>query len=107
MWNRRRSAIFNCSMRGAGFTLRWFTTTTAAPFSLWIKARPAIAAFNDAIRIDPKSDRTFARRGLAYARKGDNDRAITDFNEAIRLNPKNDRAFAGRGFVYARKGDED
>src|SRR5262249_19587952 len=67
----------------------------------------AIAAFNEAIRIDPKSDRTFARRGLAYARKGDNDRAITDFNEAIRLNPKNDRAFAGRGFVYARKGDED
>src|SRR5215475_11998515 len=67
----------------------------------------AIAAFSDAMRLDPKSALAFTNRGVAYERKGDNDRAIADFNEAIRLDPKNVLAFANRGIAYGKKGDTD
>src|SRR5262249_41954596 len=36
----------------------------------------AIAAFSDALRLDPKGAPTFTNRGVAYERKGDMDRAI-------------------------------
>ena len=46
-------------------------------------------------------------RGLAYARKGDLDRALADYNKALRLDPKLALAYAGRGNAYAKKGDLD
>jgi lipoprotein NlpI len=46
-------------------------------------------------------------RGLAYAVKGDLDRAIADFTEAIRLDPKDALAYNDRGAAYAVKGDFD
>jgi tetratricopeptide (TPR) repeat protein len=46
-------------------------------------------------------------QGVAYAKKGDFDRAITEYNEAIRLDPKNAGAFFSRGVAYAEKGDRD
>jgi tetratricopeptide (TPR) repeat protein len=46
-----------------------------------------IADYNEAIRLDPKSALAFGNRGIAYGKKGDNDRALADFDEAIRLNP--------------------
>ena len=67
----------------------------------------AIAAYNEAIRLDPKSAFAYVSRGDAYADKGDNDRAIADFNEAIRLDPKSALAFRSRGVAYADKGDND
>jgi lipoprotein NlpI len=67
----------------------------------------AIADFNEAIRIDPKSAAAFNNRGYAYSDKGDNDRAIADFNEAIRLDPKSAAAFKNRGVAYHGKGDND
>src|SRR5215813_10791196 len=67
----------------------------------------AIAAFSDAMRLDPKNALAFANRGVAYERKGDMDRAIADFNEAIRLDPNYALAFFSRGIAYARKGDND
>ena len=48
----------------------------------------AIADFNEAIRLDPKSSLTFRNRGDAYTDKGDHDRALADYSEAIRLDPK-------------------
>ena len=45
----------------------------------------------------------YINRGVAYERKGDNDRAIADYNEAIRLNPKNAIAFNDRCFAYGKK----
>jgi tetratricopeptide (TPR) repeat protein len=74
----------------------------------------AIADFNEAIRLDPKSAYSFYSRGLAYGRKGDFDRAIADYNEAIRIDPRNASAFGerslafnNRGNAYRAKGDND
>jgi tetratricopeptide (TPR) repeat protein len=65
----------------------------------------AIAAFSEAIRLDPKNANVFFDRGIAYGKKGDNDRAIADYNEAIRLNSNYANAFLNRGFSYFKKGD--
>jgi tetratricopeptide (TPR) repeat protein len=67
----------------------------------------AIANFNEAIRLDPKSSLAFINRGDTYTNKGDHDRAIADYNEAIRLDPKSVLAFSARGVAYAKKGDYD
>jgi lipoprotein NlpI len=45
----------------------------------------AIAAFDEAIRLAPRSDSAFLRRGEAYFMQGDYDRAIKDFSEATEL----------------------
>jgi tetratricopeptide (TPR) repeat protein len=66
----------------------------------------AIAAFNEAIRLDPNYAPAFYDRGVAYGKKDDYDRAISDYNEAIRLSPTA-AAFNSRGFAYSKKGDND
>jgi tetratricopeptide (TPR) repeat protein len=67
----------------------------------------AIAALDEAIRLDPKNALAFYNRGRAYANKRDVDRAIGDYNEAIRLDPKYVLAFHSRGLAYMAKGDND
>src|SRR5215211_3461274 len=67
----------------------------------------AIANYNEAIRLDPKSAQLFINRGNAYKNKRDHDRAIADFNDAIRLDPKSALAFRDRGDAYTNKGDPD
>jgi tetratricopeptide (TPR) repeat protein len=49
----------------------------------------------------------YDNRGIAYANKGDFDRAIVDFNEAIRLDPHNAAAYSNRGNAYNDKGDHE
>jgi tetratricopeptide (TPR) repeat protein len=69
---------------------------------------PAALAFSESApkKIEaPKLALTFRNRGVAYANKGDYDRALADFNEAIRLDPKSARAFGNRGVLYVHKGD--
>ena len=46
-------------------------------------------------------------RGIAFAEKGQFDRAIADYDEAIRLNPQDTNAFYNRGFSYGKKGEHD
>jgi tetratricopeptide (TPR) repeat protein len=46
-------------------------------------------------------------RGLAYNRKGENDRAIADYTEALRLDPKYAMAYDNRALAYRSKGDTD
>ncbi len=73
----------------------------------------AIADYNEAIRLDPKSAKAYNNRGNAYAAKGNNDRAIADYTEAIRLDPNKGGSavigggFNNRGFAYYAKGDYD
>jgi lipoprotein NlpI len=45
----------------------------------------AIEALDEAIRLAPRSDSAFLRRGEAFFIQGDYDRAIKDFNDAIEL----------------------
>ena len=67
----------------------------------------AIADYNEAVRLNPKSGMAFHNRGVAYLEKGDNDRAIADYSEAIRIDPEDASAFNGRGVAYRAKGDLD
>ena len=67
----------------------------------------AIAAFSEAIRLDPNYAMAFNNRGVAHVNKGDNDRAIADYTEAIRLDPKYALAFLNRGIAFGKKGDID
>ncbi|HTS40961.1 MAG TPA: tetratricopeptide repeat protein [Xanthobacteraceae bacterium] len=46
----------------------------------------------------------YYHRGIAYAKKGQYDRAISDFDHAIRLDPDSTYAFNNRGAAYARMG---
>lgn len=48
--------------------------------------------------------RTHQRRGNAYARNGDNDKALQDLNRAIELDPDLARAYSDRCWVNAATG---
>ena len=47
----------------------------------------------------------YHRRGVAYARQKDYDRAIADYTKAIELEPRNPSAYNDRGIAYTSKGD--
>ncbi|WP_245258662.1 tetratricopeptide repeat protein [Methylopila sp. M107] len=49
----------------------------------------------------------FLKRGSAYGKKGELDRAVADYDSAISINPKYAVAFTNRGNTYAQKGDLD
>ena len=48
----------------------------------------------------------YDKRGLAYVRKGDYDRAIADFDESVRRHPGPEE-YSFRGYAYDAKGDYD
>jgi len=47
------------------------------------------------------------KRGVAYYRKREHDKAIADFTEAIRLSPKHAKAYRNRGIHYYLTGEHD
>ncbi len=49
----------------------------------------------------------FLERGMAYAQRGELDRAIGDFTESIKLDPGNAAAFYNRSLAYRAKGEHD
>lgn len=65
----------------------------------------AIADYDAAIKLQPRSADTFFNRGNAWANKGDPDRAIADYDAAIKLDPKESAAYGGRAVEWAVKGD--
>jgi len=65
----------------------------------------AIAAFTEAIRLNPKSAQAYYNRGKSYALMGGLENAIADCSEAVRLDPKLAVAYQCRGFVSPRKGE--
>jgi len=67
----------------------------------------AIAAFNEAIKIDPKWAPAYQSRGHARSLQHKLSEAIEDYNQAIAIDPKYQDAFYDRGVAKAQNGDFD
>ena len=67
----------------------------------------AIAAFNEALAINPKDAEAYNNRGVVYEYRRDHDRAVADFTMAISLNNDYVEAYNNRGVAYKNKGDYD
>jgi tetratricopeptide (TPR) repeat protein len=67
----------------------------------------AIADFNDAIILDPKSAIAYRELGEAYKSKGDYDKVIANYTQAISINPESPFHYSARGDAYKSKGDYD
>ena len=65
----------------------------------------ALEAYDEAIRLDPKSAIAFEHRGELWSQKKEFGKAIKDFDEAIRLEPKLVLAFIQRAITKQTKGD--
>ena len=79
--------------------------------NVWLELKEfdiAIADFNEAIRLDPRSAGVaYQGRGRAWRNKKNYDKAIADCNEAIRLDPGYALAYLTRGVVWSDKKDYD
>jgi tetratricopeptide (TPR) repeat protein len=60
----------------------------------------ALAAFSEAIRLDPGYAIAYARRGRAHTELKEYDKALKDINYALQLNPKLVLGYAGRARTY-------
>ena len=67
----------------------------------------AIAAYTEAIRLNPQNAQLYSGRGQAYQRKGEFDKAIADCNHAIQLDPMAAEPYCMRGASHGRNGDAD
>lgn len=64
----------------------------------------ALAAFNDAIRMNPQYVQAYIARGKLYAEAGQLDSALADLDFAIQVQPHYSEAFAYRGYVLLKQG---
>jgi lipoprotein NlpI len=67
----------------------------------------AVAAFNQAISIDPKYAPAYFNRGLAYTLQNKPDEAVSDYSQAIQIDPTYKEAYYQRGCLKGQKGDFD
>lgn len=67
----------------------------------------AIAAYSQAIRLDPRLVVAYINRGQAYSRTGRLDDALADLNAAIRLCPTSAEAYGFRGSVHCSRKEYD
>jgi lipoprotein NlpI len=95
------------SRRWSGQGLAWAFNDRGFAYYQKSDLDPAIADFEQAIRLDPKNAVAFNNRGLIYQARGELDRAIADYNETIRLDPTYIFAFNNRGGAYVDKNDYD
>lgn len=65
----------------------------------------AIAAFDKAIAVAPKSSQAYLNRALAYQAQDDSDRALQDFNTAIRYAPHAARGYYLRSLLLRQRGE--
>lgn len=65
----------------------------------------AIASFDRAIEIEPRSSAAYLNRALAWRRRGDLDRALADLDRAVRFSPRTARYYFHRGLVLRQRGD--
>jgi serine/threonine protein kinase len=67
----------------------------------------AIADYDKAIGLAPKTAGTYFNRGNAFFEKREFARAIADYAEAIRLRPGDSDFYTNRGNAYVKSGDYD
>jgi serine/threonine protein kinase/tetratricopeptide (TPR) repeat protein len=67
----------------------------------------AIAAYTEAIRLEPKNTAHYVGRGEAYAEKGDFEKALADCREALRLDAACGRAYFCQGILSFAAGKTD
>ncbi|MBR8833751.1 MAG: serine protease, partial [Stigonema ocellatum SAG 48.90 = DSM 106950] len=65
----------------------------------------AIAAYSQAIRLNPNYTDAYNYRGNARYGLGDNKGAIEDYNQALLINPNYDKAYNNRGIARSDLGD--
>jgi tetratricopeptide (TPR) repeat protein len=65
----------------------------------------AVAAYNQALRINPNYTQAYNNRGSARYSLGDKQGAITDFNQALQINPNLANAYYNRGVARYDLGD--
>ena len=66
-----------------------------------------IVELSEAIGNDPNNAVLYYRRGCAWHRMNENQKAIADYDEAIRLDPECAAAHSDRGVAFLHLGDED
>ena len=67
----------------------------------------ALADFDRALQLDPRSALALTERASTYRAKGELDHAIADYDRALRLDENSTTAYDGRATVYLGKGDLD
>jgi tetratricopeptide (TPR) repeat protein len=67
----------------------------------------AIAEYDQAVKLYPRSAEVYYNRGLAYRQKDNMDQALLDYTQAILLDPKYIPAYANRGYAFYKLGDFD
>ena len=63
----------------------------------------AVRDYSAAVRMNPNSATVYAKRGMAFYRKGDARTAKGDFDQAIQLDPATADAYYGRGMIHRTK----
>ncbi len=66
-----------------------------------------LAAGCATMQTDLNDAKTYNNRGVAYARKGQHDQAISDYDKALEINPRNAKPYYNRGIAYFEKGQYD
>lgn len=67
--------------------------------------RDAIAAYTQAIQLDPENAAAYYNRGIEYAKQGDRNQAIQDYTDAIKLAPTFADAYFNRANSYFVRGE--
>ncbi len=70
-------------------------------------ADAALAAYGEAVALEPDSPFAYVARGDAHRARGDYDEAITDYTRALRLDPESPGALNNRGLAHSKKGEHD
>jgi tetratricopeptide (TPR) repeat protein len=60
-----------------------------------------LADYSEALRLDPGRAAAYINRGVAWAARGEYDRALADYSEALRLDPRYADAYNNRAWLWA------
>jgi len=66
----------------------------------------AIAAFSEAIKLNPKDTDAYNERGMTRVNSGDLKGALADYNKSISLQPSDAYAYMGRSFTHLKLQDK-